>query len=257
MHRPHIRHAGWLCLMALFLAVGINLTTGHSSVSAAPATHIESSPREEATAFDQGLVVSAVGSVTYPADEAYLIVIPDYFYGPPETEQFTAQDRQALMTAVQGQGLSKKAVSFISRSRYEPVVIRVAIGMDQTAEYRQALADSIQDNLRQRIEVMGMTYALTPANCKEAAAAAARQQAVPLIQQAASDLAAAFGVQLGPVVGVREYPIASSTRRTKPDICAVQDDSHYLHSTLVDLAAASEVEVAIGLQVTYLLQHAE
>lgn len=256
MQRPRIGHAGWLCLTVLFLAVGLIPTASPSSVSAAPAAHSEAEPREEATAVNRGLIVSAVGSVTYPADEAYLIVIPDYFYGSPETEQFTAHDRQALITAVQDQGLSEEDVSFISRGRYEPVVIRVVIGVNRTAEHRQALADSIQDNLRRRFEVMGMTYALTPDNCREAAAAA-RRQAVPIVQQAASDLAAAFGVQLGPVVGVREYPIASSTHRTKPDICAVQDGSHYLHSSLVDLAAASEVEVAIGLQVTYQLQHTE
>ena len=211
-------------------------------------------PSNDTPTIVHGLTVSAVGSVHYPADRAYLIAIPDYYYGDVESELFVSrQGRQALLTALEGIGLSEEVVDFTG-SRYDPLIIKIEISIDQLEELKPKVIDILRDQTRPRkIQTLGMTYALSPEHCQEAASDA-RQQAILTARQTATSLASLLDVQLGVVSGVREYPVAATQHRTKSDICAIQNYVDYLHSDLMDIESIPEVKVSIGLQITYLME---
>ena len=241
------KRVAWLLLvLGLWLATG----PGGQTTWAHGGSDI---PSNDMPTIVHGLTVSAVGSVHYPADRAYLITIPDYYFGDLETELFIArQGRQALLTALEGVGLSEEVVDFTG-SRHDPLIIKIEISIDQLEELKPKVIDILRNQMRQRIHTMGMTYALSPEHCQEAASDA-RQQAILTARQTATNLASLLDVQLGVVSGVREYPVAATQHRTKSDICAIQNYVDYLHSDLMDIESIPEVKVSIGLQITYLME---
>lgn len=252
-------HIGLVALIVVCLGLGVSQFALTAPVEARLIAHGETPVgRFSATHPEAGITVTAVGTVTYPADEAFLIAIPEHYYG--EEPQFKADDRLDLVEdIVEAElGLTKDDVSFISYGRYESLVIKIRIPLENLSEHKVEVAELVQDSLRQRVEELGMTYGLSETNC-QAAISEARRLAIPIAQQAALDVVDAFDHELGTLVGVREYSPNSYAivGRMKQDVCDLQINNKYLESDLTDLESDPEVDVSVGLQVTYAIQSTE
>lgn len=203
-----------------------------------------------------GLTVSAVGSVIRPADEAYIIVIPELYYGPSGPEPLSSEDKQDVLENLAELGIEESAVEFTRTGRYDPSTISVEIDMEELPAKAKDVVEAVEEVVRQ-METYGVRYVLSPEHCQQALALA-RRQAIPSARQAADDLAEALGAGLGSVIGVLEYPVSNafSLTRSHADDCGDQSfDAHYSEvGDMVSLDSEPKVTVSVGLQVTYSLQ---
>ncbi len=202
-----------------------------------------------------GLTVSAVGSVSLPADEAYVILVPEQYYGPAGPEQVSSEDRKDVIESLANLGIEEEAIEFTSLRRYEPTIISVELELDAVREKGDQVVEAVEDVVR-RVEAHGVRYTLSAEKCGQALAMA-RRQAIPGAKQAADDLADAFDVVLGSVTRVMEYPLNSSSSlvRNHADACSHQGSNPYDDfARIVNFDSEPEVEVSVGLQVTYSIQ---
>ena len=74
-----------------------------------------------------GLAVTANGSVTVSADEAYVIVIPDRFYGPGGPEKLSHEDRDDVVQNLMDIDIKEDDIEFKSGQQYDPETISVEV----------------------------------------------------------------------------------------------------------------------------------
>ena len=208
------------------------------------------SPGPQTFASEGSLTVSAIGSVTAAADEAYVVVIPERDFGPSGPQQLSAKDRDEILANLEALGLSEEDIEFEILGRYEPATISVEVDVDQVPTLGDSIIEAVEEVVR-RSESFGVRFSLSEENC-ERAISMARREAVPGAEKAADDLADALGLQRGDVVGALEYPLQSSPYRPfSADLepCGGQGDFPY--GALLPFDSDPEVEVSVGLQVAY------
>ncbi len=211
-------------------------------------SHRSSLPQTVPT--EGGLTVSAIGSVTVAADEAYVVVIPEQRYGPSGPEQMTDEDRQEIRENLADIGVPEEAVEFQNLAIYGPSSVSVEVEFDELDEKREPILGAVEQVIR-RYESHGVIYSLSEENC-EGALSLARREAIPRAERAADDLAKALKVSRGTVIGALEYPLTASAYGLAGVSlygCGAQESSPY--PNLVPFDAEPEVEVTVGLQITY------
>ena len=200
-----------------------------------------------------GLTVSAVGSVTIAADEAYVIVLPEQRFGPSGPEQMTDADRQDIRDGLSEIGIPGGDIEFSHLARYGPSAIFVEVPLDELDDKEQQVLEAVETVIRHS-ESYGVIYTLTEENC-EGALSLARREAIPAAERAADDLGDALGVERGAVMGALEYPLvnlAYGLGLATNLSCGAEPSSPY--PNLMPFDAEPEVEVSVGLQITYRLQ---
>jgi hypothetical protein len=203
-----------------------------------------------------GLTVSAIGSVTVAADEAYVVIFPEQVYGPSGRQQMTGEDREEIREKLAELGVAEEDVEFESQGRYGSSSISVEVELGDLAEKSEPILEAVEEVIR-RSEAHGVVYSLTPENC-DRALSQARREAIPSVEKAADDLAEALGLERGTVIGALEYPLTNFgygfSSLSGPDVHACGSLASQPYSNLVPLDAEPEVEVSVGLQVTYSIQ---
>ena len=208
------------------------------------------SPVPQTMVVEGSLTVSAIGTVTVAPDEAYVVVIPERDYGPSGPQQLSVEDRQDILANLAAIGLNEEAVEFEHRLRYEPSSISVEVEIDQFAGTGDAIVDAVEKVVR-RSESFGVRFGLSEENC-DRAVSLARREAVPGAEEAADDLADALGLEWGGVIGALEYPLLNvpfGPPSANVDPCTEQNAYNY--APLLPFDSEPEVEVSVGLQVSY------
>lgn len=224
--------------------------TAPSSVLTGFSSGYHDSVAPQTVPTEGGLTVSAIGSVTVEADEAYVVVVPEQYYGPSGSGQMTDEDRQQIRESLAEIGIPEERVEFKSLARYGPPSISVEVQLDELAEKRESILVVVEDVVR-RYESHGVIYSLSEENC-EAAISLARHEAIPNAERAADDLAQALGVSRGMIIGALEYPLIApgfGPGGISAHACGAQLPLPY--PNLVPFDAEPEVEVTVGLQITY------
>ena len=208
------------------------------------------SPLPQTMAREGSLTVSAVGKVTVAPDEAYVVVIPERDYGISGLQQLTVEDRQDILSNLTAIGINEEAVEFDTVFRYEPPMISVEVGVDEYADAGEAVVDAIEKVVR-RSESFGVRFALSEESC-DLALSLARREAVPAAGKAARDLADALELALGEVMGALEYPLQNVPYGLPSgDNLVCSGQSSYTYAPLLPFDSEPEVEVSVGLQVSY------
>jgi uncharacterized protein YggE len=194
--------------------------------------------------------------VIRPADGAYVIVIPELYYGSSGPEPFSSEDKKDVLENLAHLGIDESAVEFAPNRRHGSNTILVEVELEELSMQAMHVVEAVEEVVRQ-IETYGVRYVLSEEHCLQALALA-RRQAIPSAQQAADDLADAFGAVLGSVTSVLEYPVSNalSLVRTNANGCSHQSPDLYSYGTedMVSLDSAPEITVSVGLQVTYSMQ---
>ena len=195
-----------------------------------------------------GLTATASGSVTATADEAYVVVIPEQFYGRSGPEPLSSENRADVIEAIAQVGIATDDIEIISgRQPYEPVRISVVVEAQDLPEIGDLILDAVEDVLR-RSELSGVRFSLSEENCGRALALA-RRDAISQIDKNADDLAGAFGMVRGGVVGVVEYALSGfSYGAPSTETCGVQFQDP---NALKPFDAEPSVDVAVQLQITF------
>ena len=212
-------------------------------------------PQFQGQAGAGGLTVSAVGSVTWPADEAYVIIVPEPYYGSSGPEPLASEDKKDVLDNLARLGIEESAVEFMLLGRYDPTSISVEIDLADSSVNAAQVVEAVKEVVRQ-LEFHGVRYVLSAEHCHQALALA-RRQAIPGAQQAADDLAEAIGAVRGNATNVLEYPVNTFSQVwTNADRCSSQNTDSYSHdiADMTHLESEQEVTVSVGLQVTYSMQ---
>ena len=209
-----------------------------------------SSVNPQTVPTEGGLTVSAVGFVTVAADDAYLVITPERVFSSSGQEQMTDEDRQQIRENLAEIGISEESVEFDHLVPYGPSNISVEVALDELDEKKEQILDAVESVIR-RYESYGIIYSLTEENC-ETALSLARREAIPRAERAADDLAEALGVERDGVTGALEYPLGISVYGLSgfdSHSCGAQASTPY--PSLVPFDAEPQVEVSVGLQITY------
>ena len=209
-----------------------------------------SSVNPQTVPTEGGLTVSAVGFVTVAADDAYLVITPERVFSSSGQDQMTDEDRQQIRENLAEIGISEESVEFDHLVPYGPSNISVEVALDELDEKKEQILDAVESVIR-RYESYGIIYSLTEENC-ETALSLARREAIPRAERAADDLAEALGVERDGVTGALEYPLGISVYGLSgfdSHSCGAQASTPY--PSLVPFDAEPQVEVSVGLQITY------
>ena len=235
---------------AALVVLGSRSATAPSGLGSGRIGGLHLSPLPQTMAVAGSLTVSAIGTVTVAPDEAYVVVIPERDYGISGPEQLSVEDRQDIRASLVAIGVNEEAVEFEHLARYEPSAISVEVEVDEFANKGNAIVNAIEKVVR-RSESSGVRFGLSEENC-DRALSLARREAVPTAEQGADDLADALGLERGEVTGALEYPLQSAAfglPGTGLDACAGQNA--YPFAALLPFDSEPEVEVSVGLQVSY------
>lgn len=208
------------------------------------------SAREQARAPVEGITVAATGKVTFPADEAYVVVIPAQYFGPSGPSQMTERDRDRIKESIVALGLDKDSVTFDQTARYSPTSVLVHVPLEDLSTLEEPVLDAIEEVVREQ-EGKGVLYKLSDENCA-LALSGARREAIPAARTSAEDLADALGVAIGGISAALEYPLVLGYGFEGSDdyLCGTGTDYPLLKAS----GSPAEVEVAVGVQVTYSLR---
>ena len=196
-----------------------------------------------------GLTVTAFGSVTVSANEAYVIVIPEQFYGPGGPEKLSHEDRDDIVQNLLDIGISVDDIEFESGQQYDPETISVEVQIDDLPEIGDLILDAVEDVIR-RTERSGAVFSVSGQKCDQALAAA-RQEAITRAEGDSLDLAEALGVVRSGIITAVESP-ANSFSPVLPglDKCG-GGEFHPYQTPLMPFDADPEVEVSLRMQITY------
>ena len=196
-----------------------------------------------------GLTVTASGSVKAAADEAYVVVIPERFYGPSGPERLSSEDRADVIQNLMDIGIGEDDVEFESGRQYDPEIISVEVEMEGLPEIGDLILDAVEDVVR-RSERSGVRFSLSEENCDQVLAVA-RQEAITQAERDSDDLAQALGVARSGIIGAVEYP-ATSFNSGLPglDKCGGGQFQPY-QTPLMPFDADPEMEVSVRMQITY------
>ena len=231
-----------LMVLVALLAIAVSVSCTQRAVA-----------QSQTVPTEGGLTVSAMGSVTVAADEAYVVIEPEQIFTSSGRGQMTDEDRQQIRENLSEIGVPEEAIEFGNLVRYGPTSISVEVGLEELAEKREAILEAVEEVIR-RYEFYGVIYGLTEENC-EAALSLARREAIPRAERAADDLAEALEVTRGTVIGALEHPPTNlaygfvGLSGVNSYACSAQASSPY--TNLVPFDAEPEVEVTVGLQITY------
>ena len=196
-----------------------------------------------------GLTVTANGSVTVSTDEAYVIVIPDRFYGPRGPEKLSHEDRDDVVQNLMDIGIKEDDIEFESGQEYDPETISVEVQIEDLPEIGDLILDAVEDVIR-RSEHSGVHFSASGENC-DRALAAARQEAIAQAEGGSLDLAEALGVVRGGIIIAVEIPANSfSLGLPRLDKCGGGQFHPYL-TPLIPFDADPEVEVSLQMRITY------
>lgn len=234
---------------------GASLVLLRSSSAAAPSGPgsiggFNLSPAPQTFAAQGSLTVSAIGSVTVAADEARVVVIPEMNYGPSGPEQLSDRDREEIRANLASLGVGEDAVDFDGLGRYDPVAISVKLSVEDSSALGESIVDQVEEVVR-RSESFGVRFSLSDENCDKAISLA-RREAAPAAEKAADDLADALGVERGAVNGALEYPLQTDPYRwLGAALNRCGGDASHRFAALLPFDSEPEVEVSVGLQVSY------
>ena len=196
-----------------------------------------------------GLTITANGSVTVSADEAYVIVIPDRFYGPGGPERLSHEDRDDVLQNLVDLGIDGDDIDFESGQEYEPEVISVEVQIADLPEIGDLILDAVEDVVR-RSERSGVRFGVSRQNCDQALAAA-RQEAITQAKGDSLDLAKALGLSRGGIIAALESP-ANSFGPGLPSLDKCGGGQFHPYQTpLIPFDADPEVEVSLRMRITY------
>ena len=196
-----------------------------------------------------GLTVTANGSVTVSADEAYVIVIPEQFYGPTGPEKLSSEDRDDVLQNLVDLGIDGDDIDFESGQEYEPEVISVEVQIADLPEIGDLILDAVEDVVR-RSERSGVRFGVSGQNCDQALAAA-RQEAITQAEGDSLDLAKALGLVRGGIIAALESP-ANSFGPGLPSLDKCGGGQFHPYQTpLIPFDADPEVEVSLRMRITY------
>ena len=190
-----------------------------------------------------GLTITANGSVTISADEAYVIVIPDRFYGPGGPERLSHEDRDDVLQNLVDLGIGEDDVEFASGQEYDPETISVEVQIEDLPEIGDLILDAVEDVVR-RSERSGVRFGVSGQSCDQALAAA-RQEAITQAEGDSLDLAKALGLVRGGIIAALESPGLPSL-----DKCG-GGQFHPYQTPLIPFDADPEVEVSLRMRITY------
>ena len=233
------------------VVLGSNSTASPSWIRQGGSGGFHLSPLPQTMAGEGSLTVSAIGKVTVAPDGAYVVVIPERDYGISGLQQLTAEDHQDFLSNLAAIGINEEAVEFDTVFRYEPPMISVEVGVDEYADAGEAVVDAIEKVVR-RSESFGVRFALSEESC-DLALSLARWEAVPAARKAARDLADALELALlGEVMGALEYPLQNVPYGLPSgENLACSGQGSYTYTPLLPFDSEPEVEVSVGLQVSY------
>ena len=208
----------------------------------------------QGTPAEGALTVSAIGSVTVAADEAYVVIATEQFYGPSGPARMSAEDRNKIIAKLGELGIPEEAIEIEELFRYGASSISVEVELDELEEKSQAILDAVESVLG-RAESHGLRFGLLPENC-DRALSLARREAVPGTEMAVDDLALALGVERGVVIGAVELPGAYPSfgyglPGAGDEGCSGQASDPY--SGFASFDSEPEVEISVNLQVAYLI----
>ena len=147
-------------------------------------------------------------------------------------------------------GVDAEDVSFESVYRYEPS--SVSVDVDEVEERGEAIVDAVEEAIG-RAGQYGVSFGLTEESCVPATALA-RREAIPIAEAAADDLSLALNLQRGEVASVTEYPLSHPFYSgPHSDTSSCNEMSDYGVGILLPFHTEPEVEVSVGLQVSYRL----
>ena len=196
-----------------------------------------------------GLTVTANGSVTVSADEAYVVVIPEQFYGPTGPEKLSSEDREDVVQNLMAIGIGEDDVEFASGQQYDPETISVEVQIEDLPEIGDHILDAVEDVVR-RSERSGVHFSVSGENCDQALAAA-RQEAITQAEGDSLDLAEALGVVRGGIIIAVESPTNSfGPGLPSLDKCG-GGQFHPYQTPLIPFDADPEVEVSLQMRITY------
>ena len=196
-----------------------------------------------------GLTVTANGSVTVSADEAYVIVIPDRFYGPGGPERTSHEDRDDVLQKLMDLGIDEDDIEFESGQEYDPETISVEVQIEDLPEIGDLILDAVEDVIR-RSERSGVHFSVSGENC-DRALAAARQEAITQAEGGSLDLAEALGLVRGGIIAALESP-ANSFGPGLPSLDKCGGGQFHPYQTpLIPFDADPEVEVSLRMRITY------
>ena len=225
---------------------------GSFNLSPAPQTMPDNAPPSRGE-----LTVSAVGSATRLADEAYVVMIPEMRYGPSGPEQLSEDDRDDIVEKLGEIDIAETDIEFDFRGRYGETTISVAVDVTEIEDRSDAIVEAVEEVVR-RFDSHGLRFALYESSCEQALSEA-RREAVPAAEDTADDLAEALDVQRGAVIGAVEdrsdsfqgYYIPTTSEH---DPCATSSSAPFYQ--LLPFDAEPMVRVWVGLQVTYAINAA-
>ena len=208
----------------------------------------------QGTPTEGALTVSAIGSVTVAADEAYVVIAPEQYYGSSGPALMSAEDRNEIIAKLAEIGVPEEAIEIEELFRYGGSSISVEVELDELEEKSQAILDAVESVLG-RAESHGLRFGLLPENC-DRALSLARREAVPGTEIAADDLALALGVERGVVVSAVELPGAYPNfgfglPGAGDEGCRGQASDPY--SGFASFDSEPEVEISVNLSVAYLI----
>ena len=154
-----------------------------------------------------GLTVTANSSVKVSADEAYVIVIPDRFYGPGGPEKLSHEDREDIVQNLMDSGIGEDDIEFGSGQQYDPETISVEVQIEDLPEIGDLILDAVEDEVR-RSERSGVRFSVSGENC-DRALATVRQESITQAERNSADLAEALGVVRGEIIVAVENPASS------------------------------------------------
>ena len=196
-----------------------------------------------------GLTVTANGSVKVSADEAYVIVIPEQFYGPTGPEKLSSEDREDVVQNLMAIGIGEDDVEFASGQQYDPETISVEVQIADLPEIGDLILDAVEDVVR-RSERSGVRFGVSGQNCDQALAAA-RQEAITQAEGDSLDLAKALGLVRGGIIAALESP-ANSFGPGLPSLDKCGGGQFHPYQTpLIPFDADPEVEVSLRMRITY------
>ena len=196
-----------------------------------------------------GLTVTAVGSVTALANEAYVIVIPEQLYGPVGPEKLSHEDRDDVVQNLIDIGIGVDEIEFESGQQYDPETISVEVQIDDLPEIGDLILNAVEKVTR-RTERSGALFGVIGQECDQALAAA-RQEAITRAEGDSLDLAEALGVVRSGIITAVENP-ANSFSPALPglDKCGGGEFHPYL-TPLMPFDADPDVQVSLRMQITY------
>ena len=196
-----------------------------------------------------GLTITANGSVKVSADEAYVIVIPDRFYGRGGPERLSHEDRDDVLQNPVDLGIGEDDVEFESGQEYDPETISVEVQIEDLPEIGDLILDAVEDVVR-RSERSGVHFSVSGQNCDQALAAA-RQEAITQAEGDSLDLAKALGLVRGGIIAALVSPANSfGPGLPRLDKCGGGQFHPYL-TPLIPFDADAEVEVSLRMRITY------